>query len=87
MFLYQIVLSVIAVIYAIAVFIFLFKYKNIIKSLLLSGFLGIALLAVLKLLETIIGIKIYINLITVISSFLLGPCAILFFFIIDYLII
>lgn len=87
MLIYQIVFSVIAVIYLMTVLILLFKSKGLIKELLLSSGLGVSLLIVLKAVESFIGLKLYINIITVLASLILGPCGVLLCLLIDYFII
>ncbi len=84
---YQIVFSVIAVVYVIAIFVVSFKYGLMLKGLLLSGIIGIALLTLLKIFEIFIGLKIYINVITVLLSAIFGPCGVILCLLIDYFVI
>ena len=87
MLIYQIVFSVIAVIYILTILIIIFKSRGLIKGLLLSSGLGVALLIILKAVESLIGLKLYINIITVLASAILGPCGVLLCLLIDYFII
>ena len=72
MFYYQILGIVLFVIYIITFLFILLSKKVFFKGLLLNASSGLIVLFVLKLLENIVSVPIYINSVTVGSSLILG---------------
>ncbi len=81
--LYKIIFILIFVCYEISMFALLIKSKMFVKGLILNAVLGLFMLTVLKLIEQITLIKIYINSIWVLSAVCVGPIGVLLNIIID----
>ena len=83
---FQICLSVILMLYGIIMFIYLLNRKALFKILLINALSGVGLLLVLKLIQNFIKIDIYVNIISVSVSIILGPIGTLFNLLIGYII-
>lgn len=80
----KILIYIIALLYFFTVSVVFIKNKVLFKGLVTNALLGIIVLLVLKLLETFIKLKIYINYVTVMSAVLFGPIGVVFNLIFDY---
>ena len=82
---YYIVLISLAIIYFLAVLVYMFGKKNAIRFFLLDSLAGVLLLTVLKLCEKYLMITVNINIISVLSSAVLGVPGLGLYFLIDFL--
>ena len=74
-----------AVLYLFAFIFVMVKYEISLRLVIGNSLFGIVLLFILKLLSGYLKIPVYINIVSVIMSAVLGPIGIAFFYLLDYL--
>lgn len=84
--LYQILYTLVCIIYITVAIFLLVKRKIQIKTLLLSSFLGIVLLFLIKILKNVINIQIFINIVSVFTAIILGPIGVIYNLLVQYII-
>ena len=83
---YQISYIVVCIIYITVVMFFLVRGKIKFKTLLLSSLSGIALLFLMKAVENLTNIQIFINILSVLTALILGPIGVIFNLLVQYII-